>query len=1357
MAPEQAAGQQLDARADVYAAGVVLAEMVSPEGIKSYETRQSVWEGVRSEPAKVPDSPWAPVIQKAVKKDREGRFNSAHTLTRALEDVTLRVEGADDLHPYPGLASFTEDNAEYFFGREAEVEQMWRKLEGPPRMLAIMGPSGAGKSSFIAAGLVPNAPPDWGIIQTSPGNAAFTSLRSALTPELTHRPELLQALVTGADDPDVIVNAVAGWREGKSGALIIVDQFEELFTLNPAGTQSELAGLLRRLVLEVDAHILLSMRDDFAGSCNAHEPLQSIFQDMTFVNPPSGANLRRALIRPAQKCGYRFEDDELVDEMLAEVEGERGALPLLAFAAARLWEKRDRDTGLLTRQAYEDIGGVGGALAGHAEATIDHIGHERLPIVRELFRNLVTAEGTRAIREWYELLSVFDTTGVGRAGINPAPTKEGATVKTGVAPGSTSVGEGFIPSPTAAEEVLRALIDARLLTSYEVREEDSEPTRRVEIIHESLLANWPRLVRWQTQDQEGAQIRDELRQAARAWDEHDRRDDRLWIGTSYREYQLWRERYPGGLSEAEEAFATAMGVYANRRRRRRRLAVAAAFITLLIVLGVVGNFWRRSVLETLRAAASELVAFGQVELENYPTATVAYAIASLERSDTSTARLLALEALWRGPTAMIVNDDRTFLGQFTSDGRWLVQARSTTAMTPLRLIREDGSNWVLEHTQGGQAARREMGRASGFIGLRGWDKEGTYSQASVWSAPEQRMLVEARYEFGAVRSWDIALRSDQRRMVVAIRGDNGRVSIDSLGFDGETTRLGTIGLNLEVDGEWLVGMNRRGRWIAASTGHDVFLIEVGDDGLSEPRYLGRQETPVTTVDMLEGGQFVATADAQCRIRLWDPQSAESPIELQGPPSRCVLESITEAEDYFWAFSFKKSGRMDQFWIWSLESGLPELIRQYDYGDWGYYWLNASHLVRTGPGPVTRIWAISAPADAEPLFLRRGKLSGVGGARFHPDGSWVSVPDDNGLILWPLVRPYPAVIRRHSHMVTDLDFGPGGRWLASSSNDGTVRMTPLVGSAPAPGRALLAESDNRFYGLAVSPDGSSLLATTGRGFRLSTVEAEGPAEVTEVQPKDAGLAVDPAFSPSGLLVAAASFNLEPALRKIGVWKASSGEQIAQFAVGESRNLASPRFTDEDHILALDTTGLEKWNIQDGSSTLQVPGSFQRYAASDDSSRVLLLEASTEVEPGRAVFVDLELGTTTHLESHGNRVVAVALNGKGSIAITADSDGSIRIGPVTGQEPHVLFRHEARIEVLAVDPEERWVASGDLEGVIRLWPMPDLTKPPLHTLPREELIAKLKTLSNLRVVRDPDSPTGWKLTHDPFPGWETVPEW
>ena len=120
------------------------------------------------------------------------------------------------------------------------------------------------------------------------------------------------------------------------------------------------------------------------------------------------------------------------------MEGERGALPLLAFAMARLWEKRDRENGLLTRQAYHDIGGVGGALARHAEETMERIGAGRVPIVRELFRNLVTAEGTRAVRE---------VTSCCRCSMRV-------------------INAGQLSRSS------RELIDARLLTSYEVQEED---------------------------------------------------------------------------------------------------------------------------------------------------------------------------------------------------------------------------------------------------------------------------------------------------------------------------------------------------------------------------------------------------------------------------------------------------------------------------------------------------------------------------------------------------------------------------------------------------------------------------------------------------------------------------------------------------------------------------------------------------------------------------------------------------------------------------------------------------------------------------------------------------------------------
>jgi WD40 repeat protein len=125
--------------------------------------------------------------------------------------------------------------------------------------------------------------------------------------------------------------------------------------------------------------------------------------------------------------------------------------------------------------------------------------------------------------------------------------------------------------------------------------------------------------------------------------------------------------------------------------------------------------------------------------------------------------------------------------------------------------------------------------------------------------------------------------------------------------------------------------------------------------------------------------------------------------------------------------------------------------------------------------------------------------------------------------------------------------------------------------------------------------------------------------------------------------------------------------------------------------------------------------------------------------------------------GDCVRVIALDPEGAVAVTGDEDGIIRVGRVDGGEPHLLVGHEGAIECVAISGDLRWVASVGSDSTLRLWPMPDLSKAPLHTLPHDELIAKLKTLTNLRVVRDEESATGWKVEVGPFPGWAEVPEW
>jgi len=396
--------------------------------------------------------------------------------------------------------SFTEKDAAQFFGREAEVKVLWQRLQSR-KLLAVIGPSGAGKTSLLRAGVIPARPEGWGAVCATPGARPALGLAQALTPELAGDAEAMSDLLRGVSEVtetgegERAVSAVRRWRSRHGEALLVIDQFEELFTLSPKETQERFAALLGRLASEADVHVVLSLRDDFLIRCSEHEPLAPVFESLTPLPALTTDGLRRALVEPAKKRGYGFEDEALVDEMVESVEGARGALPLLAFAVSRLWEKRDRERKLLTRATYEEIGGVAGALAQHAEATMDRVGVERQDVVREIFRNLVTAQGTRAVVDRDELLSAF-------------PEKE--------------------PRGGAARADRRAAGDELRGRGQGGRAEPPPGRGGARVAPEA----WPRLVRWQAQDEEGALLRDQLKQAAHLWQEKSRSPDLLWSGTS---------------------------------------------------------------------------------------------------------------------------------------------------------------------------------------------------------------------------------------------------------------------------------------------------------------------------------------------------------------------------------------------------------------------------------------------------------------------------------------------------------------------------------------------------------------------------------------------------------------------------------------------------------------------------------------------------------------------------------------------------------------------------------------------------------------------------------------------------------
>jgi WD40 repeat protein len=1298
MSPEQAKGDELDARADVFSAGVVLAEMVEPRGIHSFEDRQKVWEAIHQETPEIAETPWSKVIGQCVSGDRETRYATAAELARALEEVTLRAVGDDSARPYPGLASFQKEDAKFFYGRELEVEALWKKLRRP-HLLAVIGPSGAGKSSFLRAGLLPTLTEGWQVVITTPGNRPFDQLAQALTPQLGDAPgvaELLQRF----EDPDIAIELFSQWRQQSKHSLIILDQFEELFTQNSEAVQASFAELLGRLPLETDLFVLLSMRDDFLYHCHRFEAFQPILTDLTLLGPPIGAALRRALVEPALRSGYRFEDESIIEEMLSEVEGQRGALPLLAFAAAQLWERRDRETGLLTRKSYEQIGGVGGALAQHAEAILDYIGESNASIIRELFRNLVTAQGTRASRDRVELLSVFPET-EGKPFLEPSRVQPTPTP---------------LPRRPAAKHVLNSLIDARLLTSYEIPadKEGDEPHHRIEVVHESLLARWPRLVRWQRQDADSAQMRDELRSQARLWNEHGRSEDYLWTGTAFKEYALWRERYPGGLTETEKAFGAAMVHLAERQKRRRRIVTGAVLIIAIAVATAMGVLWRQSEgarqqaeIETLRAEAGKLIALGELDLDSYPTAALAWATKSLELADTLEGRKLTLRALHRGPPATLLRagPDPGAEGKqirdlsFSPTGDWLATAGSEDAEVHFH----DGHAPidVGHYSRTGQW----LGVAFGADDLLVTDQGGDLRW---WSIPEGEELRRAEGDQGR-------LHFPRGEGYFSISTEEGQESIYWWPFaERASRRVGSMppwqATTIDVSGSRM----------AYSLGETIFWRSL-EDWSQPPRQLAEHRDTVLELAFHPSGESVAAVDESGEIQIW-------PI-IDGVPEPLRVLQAGELRQIL----YDPSGR----------------------------WLAAQGVV--DGSPTVRLWDLSAPQGASPLTLKRTDDVFAKSLTFHPTRPWLVTSNMNSAGFWPLETRYPWTLTGHEGWVFDVAFTPDGMWLISAGSDG-VRACPLADQNDGASRVLL-RKELRFAEIDLQSSGRQLAVATQDGKVLVIPLDGGPVrELTGYAPSATGAGILVAFSPSGRLLAAVPRFAPAEESVIRVWDLDSNDvQTLGPVAGQSAYL---EFDDHEslHWSGASQSGQgggdKIFNLVDGSiETLADAGSEWFRTVSRSRTFSISVEKNPNSPQGfDLVHRDLETGQAHFITSHGDNPWATALDRSDRWLVTGGySDGLVRVGPVSGKEPHLLYGHRGLVRAVAVSPDGRWIASGGDDGTVRLWPMPDLEKPPFHTRPLDELLETLHSLTNLRVVDDPESSTGWRLETGPFPGWKEVPIW
>jgi TIR domain len=438
--------------------------------------------------------------------------------------------------PYRGLLHFREEDAPFFFGREAAIEGLVEGGKHHP-FLALVGASGSGKSSVVRAGLVPRLRGDrstaWEIVLLVPTDQPLKALAAALVPfleptksevdRLEEAGKLAGLFAGGTVSLHHVVQRILDEQRGTDRVLIFVDQFEELYTLaqDDAVRRKFVDELITASTLSGSKlTVAITLRGDFVGKAFAYRALSDRLQGAQInLGPMTRQELTVVIRKPAEKLQLNFEEG-LVERILDAVGDEPGNLPLLEFVLTELWEKRRG--GLLLNESYDTMGELKGALAKKANDFFARLSPREQSILQRVFLRLVSladsGEDTRRRAAFTEL-------------------------------------------PLEAIDLVDKLAKERLLVT------NISPTgaaQTVEVAHEALISNWVTLRAWVNEDREFFLWRKRLDGLLREWEGVEKDEGALLRGPLLIEAQNWFEKRSHDLSEEERSF-----INASRARRER--------------------------------------------------------------------------------------------------------------------------------------------------------------------------------------------------------------------------------------------------------------------------------------------------------------------------------------------------------------------------------------------------------------------------------------------------------------------------------------------------------------------------------------------------------------------------------------------------------------------------------------------------------------------------------------------------------------------------------------------------------------------------------------------------------------------
>lgn len=1233
--------------------------------------------------------------------------------------------------PFRGLESFRQENQEFFFGREDLIKRLTQRLNNQ-NFLAVLGPSGSGKSSVVLAGVIPALQkqyPDLKMTTMTPGNDPVANMATALA-RLQSTSQLPATL------------EVAGITQHLSDGqipttVLVVDQFEEVFTLCDKQNQREL--FFERL-LDIDDNfekfqnirVIVTMRADFWGECATYPALKEAMQgNQELIGAMTTVELRSTIEQQARQVGLRFETN-LSQTILDEIQGEPGAMPLLQHALLELWQRRHGRW--LRIEEYQAIGGVRQAIAGTADKIYLILKPADQVRMRNIFVRLTRLDeeassgeerrDTRRRVYFYELVTVGT-------------------------------------EPILVERLVQQLADSRLVVTSINSVSGQE---QVEVSHESLIRYWPRLRGWLDEDRERLRTRQAINRLAQEWNASDRQDNLLPHANSKLEEAV-AAAAELGLNELEQTFLDACVVAWNREKeekeaqhrkeleaaqkladeRKQRLEVqekaAASLRKFNLALSVVGFI---AVVLAIMAGVFGIIA-KQSEILARESARVAQeaktkAIDERNKAELSMRKAQSNQLAAAAQNLLFTDEDpsgslplmlarQAILSTWLTDTEIITQPFVTAAadVTLLNAINRASSwrmtlpnhyhaDWIRQavFSPDGQT----IATASDDQTARLWDVK-TGKELCHFEGHEGRVLSVAFSPDGktmatggedkTIRLWNIETGQEIRQFIghtdwvrSVVFSKNGKeilsVSNDRMAYlwnveTGQQIRQ----FKGHADRVLAVAFSPNGRNIATASGDKSVRLWDIETGKEIRRFTGHTDR-VWAVAFSPDGKMIATGSGDKTVRLWDTESAAK------------LYQISTHVDRVYALAFSPDGRNlataggDKIvYTWRIEpANLSKPIQKVNefVGHQGWIWSVAfspdgKNIVTVGNDPPARLWDV---ATGHEISWNEGHVGRINTLAFSPDGkTMVTGGEDQTVRFWDVATGQKTrqFVDGHTKSVLSVVFSPDGKTVATASQDGSVLLWDV-----ATGRKI-----RRFEGhvggvwvVAFSPGtlwkpGGKTIATAGVDKTIRLWNVETGEEIRRFLGHENSI-LSLAFSPEGSMIVTGSDD-----RTALLWNVETGQEIRKFD-DFARSVWAVAFSPDGETIATasaDQTA-RLWDVETGKEQSWFEGASGEWVAfSPDGSTLAVTNEDQSVS-----LYDIESrAEINRLRGHQGLVLVVAFSPDGKTIATTSADQTIRLWDVKENPQIRCFKHKSGVNSAVFRPNGKEIATASKDKIVRLW--------------------------------------------------------